>query len=206
MSQLNEHRKGAHPNRLANGHVTVEAALLIPLVIIVVVGIYTTALLGQRRATLQIIVQRAAELGSELIQSNGVLQLDPLMKDEVNSLYRHLLAEGGIRQEVRHYIISEVALATGVKALDDEIQVEISPLLYSSRVDTRIDQVYYFLPLGEFFGFPLKVNISVSGHAQCHNPTEFIRLVDMTYNLVNSEQIQNWGASLKQFWSRWCNE
>ena len=86
MFQLNEHHKGAHPNRFANGHVTVEAALLIPLVIIVVVGIYTTALLGQRRATLQIIVQRAAELGSDLIQSNGVLQLDPLMKDEVNSL------------------------------------------------------------------------------------------------------------------------
>ena len=38
MFQLNEHHKGAHPNRFANGHVTVEAALLIPLVIIVVVG------------------------------------------------------------------------------------------------------------------------------------------------------------------------
>ncbi|NLH96090.1 MAG: pilus assembly protein [Clostridiaceae bacterium] len=171
------------------GSITVEASIVIPLVIMAISAAIYIGMLLYQKALLQSAAVSAAEAGAAIWASgaNDPETCRPGHGADGPGLYRRLYdsgAEARLRK-IEEYALSLAARNELVAAVQSEAEVVIKDSIICRRLEVRISK-YYNIPLGRFikiFGGSDKVRITAKAVSTVYEPVELIRTTDFIIDL-----------------------
>lgn len=172
------------------GSITVEASIIVPLVILSIASAIYIGLLLYQRALLQSAAEMACEAGAAAF-SSGIKDLGagkPLKTDfERYSLYRRLFDS---EKEARLHLVEEYALSAAtrnelVRPVAIDAEAEFNDYAVYRKLEVKISSCYN-LPLGNFlrlFGGSGTYSINVKAVSTIDEPEELIRTTDFIIDL-----------------------
>lgn len=172
------------------GSVTVEASIIIPLVILSIIAAIYTGLVLYQRALVQSAAEAAAEAGA-VAWASGICEVGsgkPAKKSfEEFSLYRRIVDKD---KEIRLGSIEEYALAAAaryelIKPLDSRAEAVIKDYAVYRKLEVKITKRYR-IPVGKvlsIFGADDTFKISVKAVSTIDEPVELIRNTDFLVDL-----------------------
>ncbi|MGI6669150.1 MAG: TadE/TadG family type IV pilus assembly protein [Acetivibrionales bacterium] len=172
------------------GSITVEASIIVPLVILSIASAIYIGLLLYQRALLQSAAETACEAGAAAF-SSGIKELGagkPQKTDfEQYSLYRRLF---DCEKEDRLQLVEEYALSMAsrnelVRPEDINAEATVKDYAVYKKLEVKISSCYN-LPLGNFlrlFGGSGMCRINVNAVSTVDEPEELIRTTDFIIDL-----------------------
>ena len=171
------------------GSITVEASIIIPLVILSIAAAIYIGMLLYQKALLQSAAGAAAEAGAA-VWAAGTDALDSYRPDrgmEGFRLYRRIYdrsAEDRLRK-IEEYALSLASRDELVKSEGSEAQAVLRDHIICRKLEVTITK-YYRIPLGRFmkiFGGSDKVMITAKAVSTVSEPAELIRTTDFIIDL-----------------------
>lgn len=185
------------------GSITVEASIIVPLVILCISAVIYMGLLLYQRSLVQSAAEMAAEAGaavwasgSEAIETSR--PADPEFEDF--KLYRRILDSD---RDSRLNKIEQYALALSsqneiVPAARTTAEATVIDYAVYRKLEVRIDK-HYMMPLGKLvmiFGGKDTFTISVKAVSTINDPAEFIRTADLVIDI--EKKLENKFPELKE--------
>ncbi len=211
---MNLHKKVL---RLKNNRasVTLEATIVMMIVIyVIVVMIYATYLLYQQ-VRLQCAVNIAAERGAMVYSNNArdmyTGKINPAEYKNINPFWR--IIEGnstkeGKRQKIEEYVKSDITGTSGRNLLSTKNNVEITAKIEDYIVYKKITvdaTGKYVVPVGgfmEWVGLPNPYPISVHAESVVQDSAEMVRNVDLAVDVVVKIDKDKFGGKGSEFFAK----
>lgn len=171
------------------GSITVEASIIIPLVILSIAAAIYIGMLLYQKALLQSAAGAAAEAGAA-VWAEGTDALESYRPDrgmESFRLYRRIYdrgAEDRLRK-IEEYALSLASRNELVKSEGSEAEAVLRDHIVYRKLEVTITK-YYRIPLGRFvkiFGGSDKVRITAKAVSTVSEPAELIRTTDFIIDL-----------------------
>lgn len=172
------------------GSITVEASIIVPLVILAIAAAIYIGLLLYQRALVQSAAEQAAEAGA-LAWATGTLELrsgKPMEGSfEKFELYRRLFdSEKQSRLEcVEQYALAAAERHELVKAVNTSVDAVIKDYAVCRKLEVTISKEYS-LPFGRFlklFGGSDTIEMTVKAVSAIDEPAELIRTTDFIIDI-----------------------
>lgn len=183
---------------MKKGSITVEASIIVPIVILSISAVIYMGLLLYQRALIQSAAEMAAEAGAS-VWASGIneIQTGKPGADGFGKvgLYRRIFDSG---KENRLETIRKYAADTAKKnellhPVNSEVEVELKDYAVCRKLEVRIDH-QYSLPLGSFlrvFGGSGMIKMSVKAVSSIDEPVELIRNTDFILDLEKKLEESN---------------
>lgn len=186
------------------GSITVEASIIVPLIILSVTAAIYTGLLLYQQALLQSAVEEAAESGA-MAWASGTFELKTGKPDKNSfedfKLYRRLYdSEKEVRLEcIEQYALSKAARNELVRAVNSSAQAVVNDYVVCRELEVTVMKEYR-LPLGRFlklFGGSDSIQMEVKANSVIDEPAEHIRTTDFIIDI--ERKLENKFPELKEF-------
>lgn len=190
--------------RKNKGSITVEAAIIVPLMILSIAAAVYIGLLLYQRALVQSAAERAAEAGA-VAWASGLLDMGSGKPSEEYFeevvLYRRIFdTKGGSRLEcIKSYARSAAERNELIKPVKTSVEVLIKDYAVYRKLEVEINKSYN-VPFGRFlklFGGSGLIDISVRAVSTIDEPVELIRTTDFILDI--EKKIENQYPELKNF-------
>lgn len=171
------------------GSITVEASIIIPLVVLSIAAAFYIGMLLYQKALLQSAAEEAAEAGAAVLVS-GTAELGSYRSDRESDgfrLYRRLYdsdREAGLRK-IEEYAVSLASRNELIKHADITAEATVRDHIVYRKLEVSLCK-YCSIPMGKFmriFGGSERVRISAKAAATVSEPAELIRNVDFIIDL-----------------------
>jgi len=185
------------------GSVTVEASIIVPIIILSVAAAIYTAMLLYQRALLQSAAEEAAEAGA-MAWASGTFELEsgkPMKNSFVDfALYRRLYdSEKEARLEcIKDYALSAAARHELVRSVHSSAEAAVRDYVVYRELEVTVIKEYR-LPLGRFlkvFCGSDKIQMKVKANAVIDEPVELIRTTDFIIDI--EKKLENKYPELKE--------
>ena len=195
--------KGTVERKISRGSITVEASIIVPLVILSISAeIYMGLLLYQRslkQSAAEAAVQAGAQAwvtGTDIIETSG-----PINADSKNfKLYRRLYdSEKDKRiEKIQDYALSLSSKTELIPPVKSTAEAVLTDYAVYRKLEVRIYK-HYRMPLGKLmklFGGDDTVTISAKATSTINDPDEFIRTADLVIDI--EKKLENKFPELKR--------
>ncbi len=184
------------------GSITVEASIIVPLVILSIAAAIYIGLLLYQRALVQSAAEQAAEAGA-MAWINGTVELRTGKPEEDSfeefELYRRLFdSEKQSRLEsIKQYALAAAGRHELVKAVNTSAEAVIKDYVVCRKIEVTIRKEYS-LPFGRFlklFGGSDTIEMTVKAVSAIDEPVELIRTTDFIIDI--EKKLENQFPELK---------
>lgn len=190
-------------NRFKRGSVTVEAAIVVPIVILSIVAVILAGLILYQRAVLQSVADKAARAGAdtwESLSSDILTGKTPIGSLDDSGLYWRFFEADKGEKTARLKKYTEALLAKGniIKPESSAVSADIKDFLIYKRLELTIENAY-ILPGGgvlRLFGSDGKIRLKVTSFAVVDDPAELIRNTDFILDI--EKELENKYPGLKK--------
>jgi hypothetical protein len=171
------------------GSITVEASIIVPLVILSISAALYIGMLLYQKALLQSAAEAAAEAGAA-VWASGTSALESYRPDRDSDnfrLYRRIYDDGGEDRlkKIEEYALSLASRGELVKSVETTADAVIRDYIVYRKLEVSICKCYN-VPLGKFmkiFGGSDRVMISARAVSTVSEPAELIRTTDFIIDL-----------------------
>ncbi len=180
------------------GSITVEASIIVPIVILSISAVIYMGLLLYQRALIQSAAEIAAEAGAS-VWASGVNEIHT-GKPEADGfgkagLYRRIFDSGkeSRLETVRKYAADAAVKNELLHPIESKVDVVLKDYAVCRKLEVRIDH-HYSLPLGNFlkiFGGSGRIKMSVKAVSSIDEPVELIRNTDFILDLEKKLEESN---------------
>ena len=195
--------------RKNKGSITVEASIIVPIVILSIAAVIYMGLLLYQRTVIQSAAELAAEAGAA-VWASGVSEIGtgkpgPDSFEKIK-LYRRLLDSD---KETRLAYIEEYAMNAASRnellhPLESDAEAILKDYVVCRKLEVMVTK-YYSMPLGNFlriFGGSGMIEIRVKATASIDEPVELVRTTDFILDLEkklenNNPDIKNLGEKTR---------
>ena len=195
--------------RQNKGSITVEASIIVPILILSIAAVIYMGLLLYQRA----LVQSAAEMAAEAGAASWASGVSEIVTGKPTSdsfgkigLYRRLFdSDKETRLEsIKSYAMSMASRNELLHPIESSVEAVVKDYAVCRRLEVRIVK-YYSLPLGSFlriFGGSGTFEMSVKATSSIDEPVELIRTTDFILDLEkklenNNPDIKNLGEKTR---------
>jgi flagellar basal body-associated protein FliL len=186
------------------GSVTVEAAIIVPIVILAILAVVYIGLLLCQKASVQSAAEMSAEAGAAAwVSGVGEIGTNMIAPDDFEKikLYRRIFdSDSKTRLEsIEAYAIYLSSQNELIRPKDTEADAVIKNHVLSRRIEVTVRK-HYSIPLGnllKIFGASGELTITSVASASIDDPAEFIKNTD--YILDVEKEIENKNPELKNF-------
>jgi len=184
------------------GSVTVEAAIIVPVVILAITAVIYMGQLLCQKASIQSAAEMSAEAGAAAwVSGVGEIGTNRIAPDEFEKikLYRRIFdSDKKTRlKSIEAYAIYLSNQNELIKPKDTEAEAVIKNYVLSKRIEVTVRK-HYSIPLGNFlkiFGGSGELTITSMASASIDDPAEFIKNTD--YILDIEREIENKNPEVK---------
>ncbi len=171
------------------GSITMEASIIVPLVVLCITAAIYMGLLLYQRSLIQSAAVAAAEAGAAAWPS-GTFELDnskPDMDSENYQLYRRIFDSGSARrlEEIEKYALSLSSRNDITAPIRTEAEAVVKDYAVYRKLEVSITK-YYSMPLGKMvriFGGSDNITINVKAVSTINEPVELIRSTDLIIDI-----------------------
>lgn len=173
-----------------SGSITIEAAIIVPIVIFSIIVIMYISLLLYQQACLQSVANNVASRGAETWgRSITSIETGRVRIDDLNNkgLYWRIFDSDKETQEnnVREFLINKSDRFSLLKEIRKTIDIELKDYIVYKKLIVTV-QATYNLPVAEFlqvFGLKKDYIVKVESEAVVNDPVEFIRNIDFIVDI-----------------------
>ncbi len=197
-------KQTASQYRKLRGSMTVELAIILPVILIVIVGVLRTCMTHYQRVMISTAAMQAAARGAaywDVIGANGVeLESVPNPDYKHHDPYRYLLDghRAAKLENIRAYTANLIGSrgegdygdnAKLMSGASSKITVEKKGLILTKRVSVSVTRPANnpIAPLLERLGIHVPTSITITAEAPLNTPAEFIRNISFIYDLVQEK-------------------
>ena len=191
------------------GSITVEASIIVPLMILSLAAVIYMGLVLYQRTVIQSAAETAAVDGAAAWSSGvGEISTGGVTKNSFDriKLYRRIYDSDRKNRlaEVENHALSLTARGELLRPVETAVQAEIKDYAVCRKLIVTISKSYS-LPLGDFlkaFGGSGAITISVKGSSMLDEPVELIRTTDFILDMEkeleeNNPDIKNLGEKTR---------